>query len=74
MNVKLGSRSGPCQLYLNSKSFNIKVYFISLRDLALELAAIIAMPTEGVGEVKSQEESGGVRRMWEELEECDRKS
>ena len=42
--VKLGSRSGPGQLYVNSRSFNIKVYFKSLRDLDLELEAIIAMP------------------------------
>ena len=29
---------------MNSKSFNIKVYFKSLRDLDLELVAIIPMP------------------------------
>ena len=42
--VKLGSRLGPVQLHVNSKSFNVKVYFKSLRDLDLELEAIIAMP------------------------------
>ena len=42
--VQTRSRLGPGQLYVNSKSFNIKVYFKSLRDLDLELEAIIAMP------------------------------
>ena len=42
--VKARSRSGPGQLHVNSKSFKIKVYFKSLRDLDLELEAIIAMP------------------------------
>ena len=42
--VQVRSRLGPGQLHVNSKSFNIKVYFISLRDLDLELVAIIAMP------------------------------
>ena len=48
--VKLGSRSvqvrsrlGPGQLHVKSKSFNIKVYLKSPRDLDLELEAIIAM-------------------------------
>ena len=35
---------GPGQLHVKSKSFNIKVYFKSPRDLDLELKAIIAMP------------------------------
>ena len=42
--VQVASRLGPGQLHLNSRSFNIKVYFKSLRDLDLELEAIIAMP------------------------------
>ena len=42
--VQLRSRLGPGQLYVNSKSFDIKVYFKSLTDLDLELVAIIAMP------------------------------
>ena len=42
--VQVRSRSGPGELHLNSKSFNIKVYFKSVRDLDLELEAIIAMP------------------------------
>ena len=42
--VQAGSGSGPGQLPVNSKSFNIKVYFKSLRYLDLELEAIIAMP------------------------------
>ena len=42
--VQARSRLGPGQLHVNSKSFNIKVYFKSLRDLDLELVAIIAMP------------------------------
>ena len=37
------SSSGPGQVHVNSKSLNIKVYFKSLRDLDLELEAIIAM-------------------------------
>ena len=41
--VQVRSRLGPGQLHVNSKSFNIKVYFKSLRDLDLELEAIIAM-------------------------------
>ena len=35
--VQVRSRLGPGQLKLNSKSFNIKVYFKSLRDLDLDL-------------------------------------
>ena len=41
--VQVGSRLGPVQLHVNSGSFNIKVYLKSLRDLDLELEAIIAM-------------------------------
>ena len=35
--VQAGFRLGPSQLHVNSKSFNIKVYFKSPRDLDLPL-------------------------------------
>ena len=41
--VQVRSRLGPGQLHVNSKSFSVKVYFKSLRDLDLEFEAIIAI-------------------------------